>query len=180
MLSRHTIPGALLRGRRVLLIAGLLLAGVLTAQTTRISGHVTDAVTGEALPFVNIAFTDSRIGTTSDFDGNYELDTYYATDSIRVSSVGYIPAAFAVKKDQEQRIDIALEPSQVQLQEVVIKPSDENPAHTILRRVIANKPANNREKLEAYDYEAYNKIEFDLNNITQEFTEKKLFKPFAF
>ncbi|MCB0779506.1 MAG: hypothetical protein KDC03_08250, partial [Flavobacteriales bacterium] len=97
-----------------------------------------------------------------------------------VSSVGYIPAAFAVKKDQEQRIDIALEPSQVQLQEVVIKPSDENPAHTILRRVIANKPANNREKLEAYDYEAYNKIEFDLNNITQEFTEKKLFKPFAF
>ena len=180
MLSRHTIPGALLRGRRVLLIAGLLLAGVLTAQTTRISGHVTDAVTGEPLPFVNIAFTDSRIGTTSDFDGNYELDTYYATDSIRVSSVGYIPAAFAVKKDQEQRIDIALEPSQVQLQEVVIKPSDENPAHTILRRVIANKPANNREKLEAYDYEAYNKIEFDLNNITQEFTEKKLFKPFAF
>jgi hypothetical protein len=46
--------------------------------------------------------------------------------------------------------------------------------------VVANKPANNREKLEAYQYNAYNKIEFDLNNITKEFTEKKLFKPFSF
>ena len=39
---------------------------------------------------------------------------------------------------------------------------------------------NNREKLEAYEYNAYNKVEFDINNITEQFTQKKLFKPFAF
>ena len=63
---------------------------------------------------------------------------------------------------------------------MIISPPDENPAFTILRRVIQHKATNNREKLSAYDYEAYNKIEFDLNNITEEFTQKKLFKPFAF
>ena len=49
----------------------LLAAG----QTTRVSGRVTDARTGEPLPFVNIAFVDSRIGTTSALDGNYVMET---------------------------------------------------------------------------------------------------------
>lgn len=150
------------------------------AQTTRVSGKITDAKSGETLPFVNIAFVDSRIGTTSDMDGNYALDTYYATDSLRISFVGYLSKSVAVKKDKQQVIDVALEPSSFELGEVVIRPPDENPAFTILRRVVQNKPVNNREKLQAFEYNAYNKIEFDLNNITQEFTEKKLFKPFAF
>lgn len=166
--------------RAILAWLVLILSHSIAAQTTRISGQVTDAVTGETLPFVNIAFVESRIGTISDIDGNYVLDTYYATDSIRASYVGYIPKAFPVKKDRSQVIQIALEPSSVQLQEVVIRPSEENPAFTILRRVVQHKPANNREKLEAYEYQAYNKVEFDLNNITEEFTKKKLFKPFAF
>jgi hypothetical protein len=60
---------------------------------------------GRVLPFVNIAFIDSRIGTTTDLDGRYAFDTYYATDSIRVSFVGYITRSFPVKKDKAQVID---------------------------------------------------------------------------
>ncbi|HRH69813.1 MAG TPA: DUF5686 family protein [Flavobacteriales bacterium] len=156
------------------------LSAALRAQTTRITGTVTDAKTGEALPFVNIAFVDSRIGTVTDFDGKYVLDTYYATDSIRVSAMGYTSVTRAVKKDKVQVIDVPMSDSSQELAEVVIRPNDENPAFTILRRVVKNKPVNNREKLSAYEYDAYNKVEFDLNNITEEFTQKKLFKPFAF
>ena len=60
----------------VCVIAVAAFALSVVGQTTRITGKVTDAVTGEALPFVNIAFIDSRIATNSDFDGNYVLDTY--------------------------------------------------------------------------------------------------------
>src|SRR5690606_1453776 len=165
---------------RSLALGGTFLALGLQAQTTRVIGKVTDATTGDPLPFVNIAFTDSKSGTTSDMDGNYVLETFYATDSIRASSVGYSPRSFPIRNDVEQTIKIALEPSSQQLAEVVVMPSGENPAFAILDRVIANKAANDREKLSAYQYEAYNKVEFDLNNITKEFTEKKLFKPFAF
>ena len=108
------------------------------------------------------------------------METYYATDSIKVTSVGYVARSFPVKKDKAQVIDVVLEPNSFELAEVVIKPTEENPAFGILRRVVRNKPVNNREKLTAYEYDAYNKIEFDLNNITEEFTEKKIFKPFAF
>ncbi|MCB0811144.1 MAG: carboxypeptidase-like regulatory domain-containing protein, partial [Flavobacteriales bacterium] len=166
--------------RSISLLLGLLLAPLAWAQTTRVSGLVTDAKTGEPIPFASVAFVDSRIGASTDMDGRYAIETYYATDSIRVSTVGYVARSFAVKKDKVQVIDIALQPNSFELAEVVIKPTEENPAFGILRRVIKNKPVNNREKLEAYQYRAYNKIEFDLNNITEDFTQKKIFKPFAF
>ncbi len=151
-----------------------------TAQNTVVRGMVTDAATGEPLPFVHIAFVGSKVGTSTDMNGRYELNSYYATDSIIASFVGYAPRSFPVQRDREQTLDIALEPGSIQLQEVVIRPSNVDPAQEIMRRVIRHKPVNNREKLEAYQYEAYNKVEFDINNITEEFTQKKLFRPFAF
>lgn len=167
--------------RSIPLIGALLLLGTaLHAQVTRVHGTVTDAATGEPVPFANVAFIDARIGTTTDMDGRYTLETYYATDSLRFSSVGYRMAVRAVRRDRDQVINVALEPTAVELAEAIIKPQEENPAFEILRRVVRNKPVNNREKLAAYEYQAYNKVEFDLNNITEEFTQKKLFQPFAF
>lgn len=166
---------------RVLLITLAHMAGGwLHAQSTRVSGTVTDAITGETLPFVNIGFVDSKIATATDMDGRYVIDTYYATDSLRITYIGYMDFTVKVKRDQAQVIDVKLQPSSEQLVEFVVQPSGENPAWAVLRRVVRNKPVNNREKLAAYEYEAYNKIEFDLNNITEDFTKKKLFKPFAF
>lgn len=162
-------------------LMALLAAGSLPAfgQTTKVSGRVYDANTKEPLPFVNISFVDSRIGTQTDFDGLYALDTYYATDSIVVTYIGYTARSFKVKKDVAQTIDIALSEASEVLKEAVILPT-EDAAYALMRRVVRNKPANNREKLSGYEFAAYNKIQFDLNNITEEFTEKKLFKPFDF
>ena len=39
------------------------------AQTTRIRGRVTDADTGEPLPFVGIYFDGTTIGISTDLDG---------------------------------------------------------------------------------------------------------------
>ena len=150
-------------------------------QKTVVSGKIYDAKTRETLPFVNIAFKGSKIGTTSNIDGNYSIETYYAEDSLMASFVGYQPLAQAVKKDQSQVIDFFLEPGSFSLSEVVVRASDfENPAHTILKKIIRNKPVNNREKLDSYEYEVYNKIQFDLNNLSKKFTERKVFKDFDF
>lgn len=53
-----------------------VLAGNLTlAQSTRVRGKVTDAETGEVLPFVNVFFKGTTVGMTTDFEGNYYLET---------------------------------------------------------------------------------------------------------
>lgn len=152
------------------------------AQTTKVTGRVVDKSTGEPMPFVNISFTGTKIGTTSNLDGYYTLESYYAIDSIAASFVGYARVAEKIKKDVTQTINFQLDNSGITLNEVVIKrdKEKENPAHPIVRNIIRNKPINNREKLEAYQYEAYNKVEFDLNNLTEEFKNRKILKPFDF
>ena len=175
----NRLPGIQTLFKLLALGAALLFLLPAVAQTTRITGTVTDAVTGDALPFVNVGFLDSRVSANTDFDGHYELETYYATDSIRAVSVGYEPFTAKVRRDAAQQIDIRLKPRTEELADVVVTYKG-NPAWTILRRLVANKPVNNREKLEAYEYEAYNKVEFDLNNITEDFKQKRIFKDFAF
>jgi len=156
-------------------------AGSAFAQKTVITGSVKDAQTGEPLPFVNVAFKNSKVGTTSDIDGNFSIDTYYATDSLMASFMGYKPQAKKVNMDVSQEIHFKLEEGSVNLGEVVISGKDaENPAHVILRSIIQNKPINNRAKLDAYEYETYNKIQFDLNNLSEKFTKRRVFKDFDF
>lgn len=150
-------------------------------QKTKVSGQVTDATTGETMPFVNILFQNSKIGTTTDLKGRYSLQTYYATDSLLASFIGMKTVSKKVKIDKEQTINFMLEVSSVELETaVIIATKEENPAHPIIRNVLRNKDINNREKLEAYEYELYNKVEFDINNITEEFRARKIFKPFEF
>lgn len=168
-----------------LCFAVTVFASVLTldsaAQKTVVNGRVLDAETSEPLPFVNVAFKDSKIGTTTDMQGRYSVETYYATDSLVASFVGYRPQAQRVRVDETQTIDFHLDPGSVKLTEVVISAQDEvDPALELLEKIIRFKPANNREKLDAYSYEVYNRIQFDLNNLTEKFTERKIFKEFDF
>ncbi|MFH1004238.1 MAG: DUF5686 family protein [Bacteroidota bacterium] len=149
------------------------------AQGTKVSGIIYDAETREPLPFVNIKFKGGKPFTTSDVDGNFSISASAPTDSIEISYIGYKIKKVAVKKNISQIINIFLYPDQIALQEVIILPG-ENPAHRILRKVIDNKDKNDRKKLSAYEYEVYNKIEFDMNNIPVSVKNKKMLKPIKF
>lgn len=149
------------------------------AQQTKVVGKVTDAVTGEILPFVKVSFQDSKIGTMTDSTGNYVLESYYATDSIQFFQAGYAITVKAVKKDIEQQIDAQLGVEVDEIDEVVVRPPDELPSTRLHKKVIANKDINNKEKLDAYGYEAYNKIQLDLNNIGDKLIQSNLAKPLS-
>lgn len=149
-------------------------------QKTKVYGWVLDGGNGDTLPFVNVYFQGSKIGTTTDLNGKYLLESYYATDSIVASFVGYEKEAIKIEKDEEQEVNFILQPTVEGLPELIVLPNEENPAHAILRQIIANKKINNREKLEAYQYEVYNKIQLDLNNITDKFINNKAFRKFDF
>src|SRR5205085_9211969 len=43
-----------------------------------------------------------------------------------------------------------------------------------------NKDKNDRRNVESYEYEAYNKLEMDINNISEKFKKRRIFKPFKF
>lgn len=169
-----------LRLPHIICLLFILGFGSLHAQKTLVKGVVLDAKTKEPLPFVNIIFKNSKTGTTTDIDGNYILDTYYATDSLIASFIGYNSSTKFVKRDVSQTINFELNTGGgVSIGEVTVTYKG-NPAHVILDRIIALKDVNNREKYDAYEYEVYNKVEFDLNNISDEFMDRRVFKNLDF
>ncbi|MEN8786687.1 MAG: DUF5686 family protein, partial [Flavobacteriales bacterium] len=173
----------MLNPKHIFVAIGLLLWSIPNfGQKTKVYGVITDKITKETIPFATISFKGTKTGTTSDIDGNYLLESYYSSDSIIVSFIGYAPKTIGIKKDQSQKVNIALATSEKILTEFVVEASkkDENPAHALIKKVIDNKKINNRVKLDAYEYEVYNKIEFDINNLDEKFMNRKVFQKFDF
>lgn len=167
--------------RKFFCLSFLVLAGIteISAQYTKIRGTITDEVTGEPLPFVNIFFKNTSVFAQTDDKGKYFLETRYAKDSLNISYVGYLPQTIKIKKGVYQVVDIQLKPDVVQLKDVIVKPG-ENPAHRLLKKVIKNKEINDNRNVESYSCEIYNKLQIDLNNIDEKFKQKKILKPFEF
>jgi hypothetical protein len=152
---------------------------VFHAQTYTISGKVFDSESKEPLPFVPVLIKGTTVGSTTDFDGNYSITTDKKGDSLISTYVSYKKLTRPISRGVNQTVNMPMVLEGVNLLEVVVK-AGENPAHRIIRNVIANKEYNNKIKLDAYQYETYNKVEFDLNRIPKEMRDRKLFKPIKF
>ncbi|MCB0516656.1 MAG: DUF5686 family protein [Chitinophagales bacterium] len=157
----------------------------IVAQQTEVSGVVRDALTGEALPFANVSFENSTIGTTTDYEGAFNLKTNdLRLNKLMVSYIGYETHSASIKVGQIQRIDFRLNASGVGLQEVVISETKKVPKDTLAirlyRRVIENRKQNKADNFDSYTYKNYAKTQFDLYNVNEEMTQYSIFKPFAF
>ena len=151
----------------------LLIASNSLAQETIVQGKVTDANSGDPLPFVNVYFKGTQIGITTDFDGNYQIKTNTPTDSLVAAYVGYKTKLKVVNKGTTQTINFQLVEDVTSLESVVVK-AGENPAFEILRRVQRHKDDNDKRKLSGYEYDTYTKIEIDVDNISDKFRQKKI------
>ena len=150
------------------------------AQKTIISGKVVDEASKEGIANVKIQFFNSKIGVLSDSLGNFHLETYYATDSLQFSFPGYATVRYKIKLDQTQVLNVKLAVKIANFEEITIRPPDELPSTRLHKKVIAHKKVNNREKLDAYEYELYNKIQLDGNNLGDKFNQIGLVKKLDF
>ncbi len=149
------------------------------SQKTIVSGKITDISNNEPLPFVNVNFKNSNIGVITIDDGTFQIETSKNLDTLVIVCIGFDKQYIPIKKFTNQQIDIELIPSDYTLDEIIILPG-ENPANPIVRNIQKNKKQNNPEKLEFFHCEVYNKLQIDLNNITEDFKNRKVFKNFQF
>lgn len=154
----------------------MLISMSILGQSTTIKGRVTDRNSGDPIPFANVIFVNTTIGATTDFDGYYTISTKSnnVTDSVVASYIGYKSRAKAYGNGVNT-FNFQLEESVINLEEIVFT-AGENPAYEIMRSVTKNKPNNNKKKLTAYEYETYTKVEVDVDNINEEFRNKKIMK----
>lgn len=161
---------------RVLFALFLLICATSFSQKTIVKGVVTDGDSGDPMPFVKLQFLDAKIGTYTDSVGAYYLETYYATDSLIVRYSGYVTQKIPVQLDEAQEINITLELIQTEFTAVTVAAPDERPSDILHRRMVKNKPINNKEKLGSFEYEVYNKVQLDVNNIGEKFQERDIVK----
>jgi hypothetical protein len=145
------------------------------SQTTIVTGKVTEAATGSPVPFANVIFTGTQEGAITDFDGNFTVKTNLQVSSLEVRYVGFLPRQKEIFFGSTQSIDFQLDEDIMTLGEVVVY-AGENPAFEILRKLVDNKKANDKRTLEAFEYESYTKVEFDVDNISDKFKNRKIVK----
>ena len=113
------------------LLALLLLIAPLTlsAQVGKVSGRVTDASTGDALPGANIVLAQTNLGAAADGEGYFEIKNVPNGEyEIKVSFIGYETYestlnVFDVDPTTYQNLSIQLAVSAIQLQEYVVTAS---------------------------------------------------------
>jgi len=132
-----------------------------------VEGYVVDDATGDALPFVNIYFQNTTVGTSSDVDGKYKIKARHHNDTLVFSMIGFHDVKAYVEHGKKYRLIIRLKENSQTLSEVVITP-DENPAHVILRNIIKNKRKNNPERFDEFNCQTYTMLSASINNATKE------------
>ena len=156
------------------------------SERTIIKGKVTDANTGEAIPWVSIVLKGTTTGTNTGNDGSYLIETTVKADEIVFTFIGYQTESRDIKTGVTQTIDISLKLSDIALNEVTIKPkrkeykNRDNPAVVLIGKVIGKKDLNRKDTYSYLEYNKYEKIQFALSNITEGFKQSGLFSDFRF
>lgn len=160
-----------------ILLSVIIFFGFLSVSLAQyvIKGKVTDIETGDPIPFASVILKGTKVGMTTDFEGNYTISTSTKADSLQVSYVGYISQSKPVVYSQTILINFQLVPSTFNLSEFVFE-SGENPAFPIIRKAVEMKEKFDKRNLTAYESENYTKIELDLDEVEGAFKERNQVK----
>ncbi len=159
----------------------LLFSSFVFSQT-KVSGVVVDKK-NQPVSYANIVFKGSNEGTVSDENGKFYLESSKNYTTLVVAFVGFTTKDVDLEKLVTYNMKVVLNEEEM-LQEVVIykgKTSKKNnPALDILRKIWERKRKNGLRMFDQYQYEKYEKVEFDLNTIDSAFMKQKIFKGMEF
>lgn len=164
----------------------LMIPYITSTAQGKISGVVRDSLTKAPLSFVTVAYEGLGIGTITDDDGAYTIPVHTNKKEISYTAVGYRKKNVRFVPGQTLRLDVLLAPSDVVLEEVVVKKQKEkysrkdNPAVELMKKVINHKSLQKLEERDFYQYDKYQKLTTSLNDVKLEELDKGLFKKIPF
>lgn len=89
-----------------------------TYQKAKVTGQITDAVTGEAVIGANVVVKGTTLGVVTDVDGKFSIDIPDPNGTLVISSIGYTTQEILV--NNQQVLNVSLEPESKQLEEIVV------------------------------------------------------------
>ncbi|HEU4496414.1 MAG TPA: DUF5686 family protein [Flavobacterium sp.] len=149
---------------------------------TKVSGIVYDEFK-KPLAYANVVFKGTTEGIITNEEGKFYIESKNTQTAIVVTFVGMEPKEVPLEKAVTYNIAVELGAGKA-LNEVVIysgKTSKKNnPAIDILRKIWARKKKNGLRQFKQYEYDKYEKVEFDLNTIDSALMKSKIFRGMEF
>lgn len=161
-----------------------LISGIfLVKAQTKVGGHVFDA-NNDPVAFANVIFKGSSEGTITDENGRFYIESDETWQAIIISFIGYETIELPLEKRVNLDLKLILNESAALLDEVVLitgkQSKKNNPAIDILRKIWANKRENGLKRFKQFEYDKYEKVEFDINTIDSALIKSKLFRGMEF
>ncbi|MCF6296835.1 MAG: DUF5686 and carboxypeptidase regulatory-like domain-containing protein [Flavobacteriaceae bacterium] len=164
--------------KKTLLTVILFFSFLYLSAQVKVSGVIVDEQ-GETVPFCNIIFKGSIKGTISDENGKFYLESDNTYSTLEISFLGFETKTVPLKKEN-YNLKIVLQEERGELKEVVVYTGKikkkGNPAIAILKKIWERKRKNGVYLYDRYEYDKYEKIEFDLNNIDDKLKNSRVFK----
>lgn len=155
--------------------------------TTVVKGRVTDALSGQPLPSINVSYSSSGNGSRSNAEGDFVLSAPGSFSHVTFSHVGYQSITKIIKPGQVNELQIKLHGSQNQLKEVAISSgrlknykNKGNPAVELIQQVIDHKELNRMESSAYLQYDQYERASLSAYNVPAALLNSSLFRKFKF
>ena len=109
----------------ILLICFIAFSNVVSSQSVKVYGSISNTLNNEPIPFANIIIEGTTIGATSDIDGNYEiLNLNAGAYNFKCSYIGFntdIQSEIKVSSNKSLRLDFFLSENSELLGEVKVR-----------------------------------------------------------
>ncbi|WP_346859407.1 DUF5686 family protein [uncultured Draconibacterium sp.] len=161
--------------QHIVVILLVFISSMSFAQTSVLSGNVTDSETGEPIPYVNIIIKNTLTGTTTDTTGVYKLNYPNSNDTLVFSAVGFYPVEKIIPRTFLSSLSVELQPETFDISEVEVKP-DDGPMRQLFKNIQDNKKKNNPAQFSKYSYRKYTKWEYQINNVKDKMIQAKAFR----
>ena len=166
--------------RTFILFIFSVLSAYVNAQI--LSGRITDEA-NSPIPYATIYVSETKEGTTSNIDGNFQFQLNKGNYHLTVRSMGYLQESIELSISSDSVfVPIVMRVQEFELKEVKVFPGKEDPAYFIMRKAMAKAPYY-REKIKHYVADLYLKANFEFTNIPriiskQEVEDGKKFKDY--
>lgn len=139
----------------LLLFLTLFISSSIFSQKYILTGSVNNELTKEHLSYANIRVLGTGKGTSTNINGKFILRLGQGKYFLAASYIGFKSDTIKINVDKDQQFDFSLEPIELQISEIVVKPG-ENPAYGIIENTIKKKEEI-KNKLKNYKYSAFTK-----------------------
>lgn len=166
--------------KKIILFTFFLWTGVfsLNAQAI-ITGKVLDAFTREPVPYAFVTALNDTAFVFADGKGNFNLAVSYSVTALTATAKGYMPVTLSLARIPGYHVIFELTSSAQTMQQEARKTGSDI-IEKYVNRIFQNRESNNPVFNDFYTYRVYEKLQFELNDVTDELKRNKMLKPFDF